>query len=255
MTIHLLHVLACYSGGMATLRATVVLEKSSGKPEDAVRNVFHFNTAGAIDATDMTTVGDALYAFYNAQGVILANSIKRAANANRIEFAEVTRGGPGAADDQVSTLLATRSMGAILGAALAFDYPNEVAICVSLNAAVEGVPEEANGGLQRPRSRRRGRFYLGPLARHVGNQEAGTNRVIVAPEVRDSIVADFNNLLIGGLDGPGRIVNLGIYSRTDGLVRKVEGIFVDDAFDTVRSRGETAIARTEAAVVQPALVP
>jgi hypothetical protein len=241
---------------MATLRATVIIDKISGEPLDAIRNVWHFSTGGAIVAEDMTVVGNGLGSFYNALGGRLSNAVRRGsavASVHRIEFAEVTRGGPGGVDDQVSTLLATRTFGILPGALSNTDYPSEVAACLSFRGDVTGVPEEA--GLIRPKSRRRGRVYLGPFNSSVALRDPVSLALGFDPVVGAEIVNSYITNVIEAINGPSRIVNHIVYSPTSSLVHPVIFAHLDNAFDTMRSRGEVATGRSTAVVVQPALVP
>jgi hypothetical protein len=240
---------------MANLRATVCLSKLSGKPEDEVCNVWHFATGGAIITADMDAVGLGLEGFYQQLAVILGKSVSRAALAHRIEFAEVTAGGVGPADDTVSTLIATRQFGTPNPGATGTDLPTECAIALSFRGDVTGLAEEGAGGLIRPKSRKRGRVFLGPFTASVAQAEAVTNRIRVSATDRDYILNAYNAYLIAAIDGPARIVNHVVYSTMNATTAKVTNAHVDDAFDTIRSRGEKSDARTSLAVVQPALVP
>jgi hypothetical protein len=240
---------------MATLRATVCLSKISGKPEDEVCNVWHFATGGVITAADMTPVGDGLVALYNAIGSRLGGSVTRAALAHRIEFAQVTAGAAGPADDTVSALLGFRDFTIADGSIAVTDLPAEVAVALSFRGDVTDVAEEAPGGLIRPRSRRRGRVFLGPWNATATAREASSFRAVVAPVVSEAIRTGYL-ALIDAINGPARVVNHVVYSPTSALTHVVTRIHVDDAFDTIRSRGEKALFRpVDEAVVQPNLVP
>lgn len=239
---------------MATLRATVILNKLSGKPEDSIRNVWHFSTGSAIASNDMTSVGDGLVEFYQQLGTLLHGSVSRAVDAHAIEFAEVNRGSAGADDDVVSSLLATRKFQVIGAAAATLDLPSEVAICLSINGDLTGLNEE--DGLIRPKARRRGRVYLGPFTTGVVGEEATTQRTIVLTGTRTKILDSYElaKTMWDGAAGR-RIVQHIVYSRASANVYPVVGISVDDAFDTVRSRGEKRVTKDSRAVVPPVLVP
>jgi hypothetical protein len=238
---------------MATLRATVILTKASGKAEDACRNVWHFSTGAAIQQEDEEVVGNSLIAFYKALGSILGASLPRNAAVHRIELAEVTRGLPGAADDTVSTLIGTRPFALDLAAVGVIDMPSEVAIALSFRGDVVGLNEQV--GIIRPKSRRRGRIFLGPVVAAAGVREAVTLRTRVHPDTRTAITNAYRDQLIEGINGPGRIVNHIVYSPTSAQVTPVVVAHVDDAFDTIRSRGEKSLERTTQPVVQPPLIP
>lgn len=128
-----------------------------------------------------------------------------------------------------------------LGAAADIDnIPSEVACRLSMNADLTGVAEE--GPLDtRPRARRRGGFYLGPF-----NQAAlaGQNTVPArpAPTMISSALAaaDFYLHDAAVADDWDPVV----WSRTDWSVRPVVRYSMDDAFDTIRSRGPAQTTRT-----------
>jgi hypothetical protein len=238
---------------MATLRATVILPKLSGKNEDACRNVWHFSTGGAIGAADTTAVGDGLVAFYQGISQLIASSVPRSGSASRIEFAEVTRGGAGASDDVVSSLIGTRTFGLTTAGSGTIDLPAECAIALSFRGDVAGLQEEA--GLIRPKSRRRGRVFLGPLVALTSAKEAVTNRANVGNDERTLIVNSYLFNLLEAINGPARVVHHIVYSPTSNQVTPVTLVHVDDAFDTIRSRGEKSVLRSVGVVNQPALVP
>ncbi len=210
---------------------------------------------GAIIADDMTSAGNALVAFYDALANLWAGSITRAVNGNRIDFAEVSRGAAGAADDTVSTLLATQPFTISAPAADTQDLPAECAVALSFNGVLTGLQEELPGGLVRPKSRRRGRVFLGPWIVGMSNREAVTNRAKVSAANMVRIVDAYTGPFTAAIDGPGRIVNHVVYSPTTALTHAVVGLHCDDAFDTIRSRGEKSVVREERTVSQPPLVP
>lgn len=110
------------------------------------------------------------------------------------------------------------------GAAPASDYPREVAVCLSFYS-------------ERNRPRFRGRLYvpfvaLSPLSQNMGARPpvGVRNRVaLLAPIFQD----------LGGVD-----VDWCVYSRVDDEARPVTNWWVDDEWDTVRSRGLRPTTRT-----------
>jgi hypothetical protein len=108
-------------------------------------------------------------------------------------------------------------------------FPAEVAICLSWAAGpAVGVPA----------NRRRGRIYVGPIALTAGT---GDPAVRVTQAAQDFILDAYVELAntVGPLGLPPVI-----WSRTEGTVFFVERSWCDNAFDTVRSRGERASARS-----------
>lgn len=140
------------------------------------------------------------------------------------------------------------------------DLPAEVAACVSFRAAgAAAAPEEGapgaiptparaqamgapatHTGRPRPRARYRGRIYVGPLS--TSCIDSGD------PDHRGRLDGTFRQTL--GLAGRALVTNsatigapLGVWSRRDGIVRPVDTVTVDDAFDIQRRRGEKYVTR------------
>lgn len=231
---------------MAIIRATAILEHAGGKPENASRNVWHFATAGAPNTDVLTKIGNAVGGFYTEIGALLGAQLLRAVDAHRVEMAAVTQGAPGEADDTVTELLGTTKFN--IPAAAGGNTPSEVAIALSFQGDVEGIPEEESGGLIRPRSSRRGRVFLGPVGSNTIGFDAPTNRVIVAAAARTTITGAYTNAYTAWTAGPADNARHVIYSRKQAVVHPVVKRWVDDAFDTIRTRGEDTAARTGADV-------
>jgi hypothetical protein len=239
---------------MAILRATVVMQKLSSKPEDAIRNVWHFATGGLPVVADFTSIDLGLKAFYTGISSLLGSAIDRNGANNRIEISQVNAGAAGPADDTASSLLATSFFTMANPAASAVNLPSEAAIAMSIRGDVTGLAEELNSGFLRPKSRKRGRVFLGPLNSSVVGNDPVTFRPKVNLATRDQILASYTNFK-NELDGPGRIVHHVVYSTMNATTAPVVLTHVDDAFDTIRSRGEKAIDRSSQVVAQPPLVP
>lgn len=222
---------------MAIIRATVVLNKKSGIPADASRNVWHFS-ADDTDATTLAQIADGLEDFYNAIATKLGNSVATTAGAHRVELAEV-------GFDSVSPILATVAFATPLVPSTSFQLPNEVAICLSFRAAIDGVPEEE--GLTRPRSRRRGRVFLGPLHSSVVFSEATTQDPVVDVSVRE-LILDAYDTAHDQWDFGTLNIRHTVFSRTDGNNRIVEQVSVDNEFDTQRRRGQKPTLRMSRSV-------
>jgi hypothetical protein len=230
---------------MPILRGTAIIEKVSGIDKDASVNVWHFETVGIPSAADIQGVGDGLIAFYQAIQSLFPNNVASGVDAHRIEISQVTPGLPGEADDTVSALIGTRIFQMQTGAA--FSLPNEVAACLSFRASIAGFAEES--GLIRPRARRRGRVFIGPLDL---DQVAA-----IAPNNEPRFSLTGRELMLDGYDAlttatAAVSVNLrhGVYSRTNGDIEPVEQVSCDSEFDTMRSRGRKPETRMSRPVVQ-----
>ena len=99
------------------------------------------------------------------------------------------------------------------GGAPAAGGPREVALCLSYYA-----------DLNQPR--RRGRMYLGPWTQGAMAERPGTSQMQALQSLANGISA------LGGIN-----VQWVQYSRADGEFRNVTNWFVDNEWDTIRSRG------------------
>lgn len=129
--------------------------------------------------------------------------------------------------------------------------PSECAAVLTLEAigrataAVE-VADGADPGTarDRPKQRRTGRVYLGPLS--INAQDYTGDRPMLSPQFRADVliaVKELNDqLFLGPASG------LGVWSRADAQVLALESASMDDAFDTVRSRGESPNSRVRVTI-------
>lgn len=119
--------------------------------------------------------------------------------------------------------------------------PTEVAVCLSYVAQRQsGVPV----------GRSRGRLYIGPFKRDA--LDGGTN--VLAPQVNSGAMlalADAGNTLKEYGDDPEEPVVWCLYSSTDNSMRRIIGGWVDNEFDTMRSRGIAYTNRLEWPIVSP----
>lgn len=227
---------------MAFLHVVAVFEHMTGVSEDRVMNTWAFQTpTTAPVAGEMDDVAAALEEFYN--DVIAATShtvahyigeqLSRSADDASFEFYDVgafMSGAPHGSPIRIDTwTLGATNPGAD-------GIPSELAVCLSYHGNLTGIPEES--GLTRPRARRRGRVYIGPLSQIALESEAGTGRSRVATQCRDTIAA------AGGRLADHTDVQWNVWSRSDSAFTSVTGGFVDDAFDVQRRRGEDAVARS-----------
>lgn len=109
--------------------------------------------------------------------------------------------------------------------------PEECAIALSLQAVTaSGVPA----------GRRRGRVFIGPLSTAASSFSSVTGHQ-VPQSVREALTAAMATVV---LDSDGLGHRLGVYSRADSAYRTVMSVSVDDALDTIRSRGHEPTTRT-----------
>lgn len=225
---------------MAFYRHQVITPVATGLPEDAIVNVWHTKTGVAASETDAEAITDALLDFHNAiQGLAPTGVLDLSAGAGRVKAYEVNPGSPGAADD-TSVLLdeTTWTVGAVAAPAN-LAMPTEVAVCMSMVATgASSVPEET--GTIRPRSRYRGRVYLGPWCTSPTTVAIVAGAPRVASGLR-TVILNYGDALGTALNAAG--ASLCVYSRSDAAFKTVETLQVDDEWDTVRSRGHKRTLR------------
>lgn len=220
---------------MATLlRAQVRIQNASTLPEDVVVNTFHFRSTAGAPATDATTADTHLTTLY--QGMQ--------------EFASPALGDfdvtiYNLVDPEPRTPMGTNPHTWDTSGGTAM--PNEVAVCASFHASpTSGV---ALG-------RRRGRIYLGPF--NTGVMSTGTFGGIVNADFLD----DMQNLWDQFFDNTSSgsciwsvfsptTAGSPPWSESELMASSfpVVGGHIDNAFDTMRSRGIGATDRREFPVV------
>lgn len=123
----------------------------------------------------------------------------------------------------------------LTGPLLGTNLPAEVSVVGSFNADISGVLEEV--GVTRPRSRRRGRIYIGPLQDNI-LFEAGSGICRPSNTFTLDLRTAMNSLRLQALS------EWGVWSRADAAINEVVRVWTDDAFDTQRRRGEAATGKT-----------
>lgn len=227
---------------MSLIRATVKLNHISGIPEDAAVNVWHFTASPSPGGEDALypVITLALGDFYRHWGRFLSHAVSRVTNAHTIEYRLVTSGAPGAADDTVSVLEAVDPWTLSVAASAASSLPSEVATVLSFNGfGFDAVPEES--GATRPRARHRGRVYLGPFTIGITDIESVTFRTRIPVAVRTEILGAYQDMCdaVNAVD-----VLHAVYSPKSSFAWTVVEAWMDDAFDTIRSRGEAPTTRS-----------
>ena len=157
---------------MTAILARAELQPVSGMAADVVVNDFVF--AGTSTAAAMAAeVESLLIAFYynatasgNAVGHYLGSSRKRTALTSFLKFYDISAVLGGGV---VGSPIRTTPMTLIAGLNTT-DQAEEVAAVISIAADFSGAVEES--GSTRPRSRRRGRLYIGPLIQSSGSTDA-----------------------------------------------------------------------------------
>lgn len=117
------------------------------------------------------------------------------------------------------------------------NLPTEVAGVLSFHADLTGILEEAPSS--RPRARRRGRVYIGPLVGEAVSMSSPAPALVSAftSAMRSNATVMFDALDADGWDWC-------VWSRADAVLRPVVGGWTDDAPDIQRRRGQAATSRT-----------
>lgn len=220
---------------------TVTFEHVSGQPRDRVVNTFTFySTAGDLVTADLAAIDTALESFYNTAhapstskvGAFLSNALSRTTKPiiRHYNIDDHMTGGPAGSPVRISNFAAN------LPTSLSTTpLPAEVAICLSMHGPYGTDVEFAPGA--RPRARDRGRIFLGPLC--VSAITTGTGGRCVPDSLIQNALLDSGVFLRDTLSAS----KWSIWSRVNGTVHTVTDLWVDDAMDTHRGRGERPISR------------
>jgi hypothetical protein len=200
------------------------------------------NDFAFVDATDAASLHAAVQGFYNNTQTtnsrkvreFLSETISRSALACKTDVYLLDSAGKLAGTSPLGSPSDsdTWTLGAGLGTAA---MPSEVALVNSFQADYSGAAEES--GSTRPRARRRGRIYLGPLQQGAASTATNTESRPVAAFV--TVIKEASEQLLGDAD-----TQWGVWSRADAAVRLCIQGYVDNAFDTQRRRGQAPTTRT-----------
>lgn len=238
------------------LFVTASFDKMSGLPEDATMNSFAFIHPNDAPVTaDFVDITNAIYDFYNKTyapqaypvSAQLSPSLARGGSDINLAYYDISPDstpGMGSPIHEAAVALLAPPAGT-------FPLPAECAVTLSLTATATGVPEHAPGGA-RPKARYRGRIFIGPLCTTVSAQRGVTNEAMVDNNFALKLTLASQGMLTA-LTAKGIV--WGIWSRTDAVVRAITGGWVDDTFDTIRSRGVEQTARSSFGTPQAMVLP
>lgn len=193
---------------MARFNIQVSMAADTVLPRDRIVNVWHFDRPTFPEAPDRL-----------CEDMAVIYDTKMAMGPGRHEYDvrlyEETQVGPPKGRHVLNPGIATASL-----------WPREVALCLSFRGA-QNIPSQ------------RGRIYLSP-----GHMTQASPAVRPTDALMTKVlgIADAVSGL-GGLD-----VDWGVYSPTRQTFTRAEVAWVDDEFDTVRSRGMRATTRKQKAV-------
>lgn len=234
---------------MATyIRTICTFPHNTGLPEDAVVNTWAwiYTGAGTRDSA-ATTIETALNGFYGAIKAYLSGQY--AWNSGTYEMVDMADGKP-----RVPYSTKSAALGALSTAA--YDFPHEVAVCLSFRGA-------RASGLNA--ARRRGRVYVGPLqaaaldqvntgttmADLIANSGRAMNTAAAASDVTHAIYSPYthHDVPVGERlrdDPPGTPVFPENPAKLDDSFVPVETYWCDNAWDVQRRRGPKATYRKTA---------
>jgi len=233
-------------------QAVLKLASVTNIPADDALNVFHFvdPASSAFDPVAAENIWAALTDFCNnvpSGGAsdlasYLGEQITRAAGG-----CEVLVYGKDDFDGAVPFSSPQYSNVITLDAAAAGStLPAEVAMAISFHGDLDGIQETAVNpspppAIIRPKARRRGRVYLGPLMDAAGTEDPTSHDLLPSSAFRNVCTG-----IMVDLAAAANAANLdwSVYSRADGASYPVVGGWLDYAFDTQRRRGTAPIARS-----------
>lgn len=232
---------------MALYRIVTTWENLTGQPKDRVTNTLHFQTTeGALSgATGLALIGHVAAAFETVQ----APGTAKPSQYLSAELSRAVMPVGRAYNPLGGSPIAQANWAGFTAAGVATGLPGEVAVCLSLNADLTNVAEEAvddadaDAAPERPASRRRGRLYFGPLTTQAlsGANPERPNAVL------KNILLGLGKFLATPTAGALTAVTTQLVIRSDsgfaGAAYPVVRASVDDAFDSQRRRGVKPTAK------------
>lgn len=210
-----------------TIRAQVSIDSDTALPRDVCQNTWHFQTTNVDPLDGADEANTILSTFYNAIAMYLSENLVGGAN---VKFYDLQ-------DPEPRTPIATSAFSFTVGTGTCF--PNEVASCMSYRAA---------GASGSPTKRRRGRLFIGPLAAATsangnGDAQLDPSWMTVLCDAMEEAAAPIGNTR-WVVFSP---TTAGATPWSDAAIAAasfpVVAGYVDNAYDTVRSRGAGATDR------------
>lgn len=216
--------------------AVARMTSTTGLLEDEVVNTFAFRRTTTPVEANFLAMADAIDDFYNVDGAggnnvgdYISEAVNRAAT-HTIDFYKIQVGPLG------SPIWSVDWLGPGAPNTSALNLPNEVAGCLSYHADLSGLLEES--GTTRPKARRRGRIYIGPLT---GDAIVLSSSV---PRLSTAFTAAMREAAVALMDTGDTTGNIwGVWSREAVEVFPIVGGWTDNAPDTQRRRGLASTAR------------
>jgi len=219
---------------MSEILVVAELKAISGIKDDDAQNTWAFQNPSTSAPTDVATAAfTKLATFYSNIGMFIGPSIDRTAGIHTLTAYDLAAQleTPGAG---LGTPIATGTF-TITAPTVSVGLPAEVSTVLSFHASLVGSVVEV--GSTRPRSRRTGRVYIGPLS--LGTATGSGPNFETRPTT--GWQTSLKNAAVALLTGADAIWS--VYSRVDHVLRAVDGGWVDNAFDTQRRRGVKPTSR------------
>jgi hypothetical protein len=214
-----------------------VMSTTSGLPEDKVINDFAVRfDGGAPTAPELDTVMGIVGDFFRGAnlsadtvGTYISDDVSRAAT-HLVQAYHITAGPLGSPAAEIDWLGPTTEAGSQ-------SLPREVCGVLSFHGNLTGIPEEA--GATRPKSRRRGRIFVGPLCTNAVS--LGDNPPVLAPAFTQALrmhaTAMYDALAA-------ELCTWSVWSRANAELYPVVAGWTDNAPDIQRRRGQAPTLRT-----------
>lgn len=229
---------------MPDLLVNVIFDAANGWNEDSVMNSFAFRSDVPVEPVMLLDIKNAVASFYNGlatgQGTTIASyissQIDRSTGGVALKTYDITGhldGSPvGSPIDVDSFTLGTQSTQTLL--------PPTTAAVVTLRGrdAVSFPVEGPNN--TRPRARRTGRLFLGPLSANAGSTANNTAQR-PSSTFRGAVLAACEGLQDALVDGD---YTWCVWSRATSSMHAIVRAEMDDSFDVLRSRKQRPTTRS-----------
>lgn len=222
----------------AMYRGVVVFHGSSLMPEDRYNMDFHFvNGTLASDGTNADEIVQMLENFINTTTAGTPLSAYRSPDVVGCDVVVYAHPDLNPATPTGPPVVTTTIP--FDGAADPTGLPNEVAVALSFHGNLTTVPEFQ--GATRPRARRRGRIFFGPLSISAQQHVAPFALQPRPASALKQLLLEHADLLMNQANAA--LLPWVVWSRAGQSVVSVEGGWVDNAFDTQRRRGVAPTSR------------
>lgn len=222
-------------------KVVVTTQRRSGKPEDAVMNTWHYIApSGTPNSTDFGNWMNHYRSFIDSISTSWSGALSNSPIGITVEHTRLPQEKPPPGTG-IGPPVSTGALGFTVGPATV-GYPAEVSVCITLDAA-SVLDSEVGAGDTRPAARKRNRKYIGPLSVNTGESEPTTNETRVSSTFRNLLSQKFVEHMVTGMKAAGWAITT--FSPTLWQVFPPHKIWVDNAFDTQRRRGEAPTLRLE----------